>query len=212
MIIWGSLLLYAETGLASQQVGTLTIRRVYPQAIPAVVGETPKLQFFLLSDADDLVAQIVRLQEQSKPELEPLVQQYMLCAEQLIRIASRRDQERQPEYAQLLQSFQAAEAQIQMVLARYRAQIDRVLQAHLVNVQTGNLELDHAAFREIVPGAYRLYVVMTFATTTLRWFEPIIVKGGGCHSVTLTRENLMNPYWTDLNWWSFMNLDFSKHH
>jgi hypothetical protein len=30
--------------------------------------------------------------------------------------------------------------------------------------------------------------------------------------VTLTRNNLKNPYWTDLNWWSFMNLDFSKHH
>ena len=85
-------------------------------------------------------------------------------------------------------------------------------------------------FQNVAPGKYRLYGILAFSTTTLRWFEPIVVKcgvqnsfrkagvqnsfckGGDRPTVYLTRDNIMNPYWTELNWWSFMNLDFSKHH
>jgi hypothetical protein len=111
-----------------------------------------------------------------------------------------------------VQTFKTTEKAIETVLERYRMLIDARLQRDTIKTLTSSYPTVTSQFENVAPGTYRLYGVMTFATTTLRWFEPIVMKGGGRYSITLTRENLLNPYWTDLNWWSFMNLDFSKHH
>jgi hypothetical protein len=116
------------------------------------------------------------------------------------------------EKAQFIQQFREAEQQIEEVLTEYRKPIEILLNNATIVSKTYSSWEESFPFHGIEAGIYRVYAELSFSTTTLHWFEPLQLKGGGDSSVILTRDNLNNPYWTDLNWWSFMNLDFSKHH
>jgi hypothetical protein len=166
------------------------------------------LTLVLLDDTPDLLAQITALQEKSKPELEPLIKQYMYAAEMLGRLALSESEKR----TQFLQQFVEVEQQINIILDGYRKQIDEILESAALLSTTCSSITESCSLSDVVPGNYRIYAELSFSTTMLQWFEPIEVKGGDSVPVNLTRDNLKNPYWTDLNWWSFMNLDFSKHH
>jgi hypothetical protein len=186
---------------------------------------TPIVQISLLSDRNDILSQIENLREQSKVELEPLVKQYMLTAEKLTQLTAKTDadttQTIQQSKKRLSSAFKAIEKEINAVLIHYQAIIDSRIQQNTLETFMLSCSDVSCHFQNVAPGKYRIYGVMTFSTTTLRWFEPVIVKsgvqnsfckGGDRPTVYLTRDNIMNPYWTELNWWSFMNLDFSKHH
>jgi hypothetical protein len=213
MVFIRSPLRAVEAG-SSQDDGEILVTIHYVQDSTVLTRYTPSIQLSLLDDRDPILAHLEQLREQSKGELEPLVKQYMQIAETLTRLAVTADtgHSSQETKAQFVQTFKITEKAIETILERYRMLIDARLQHDTIKTLTTSCSTVTSQFENVAPGAYRLYGVMTFATTTLRWFEPIVVKGGGCYPITLTRENLLNPYWTDLNWWSFMNLDFSKHH
>lgn len=186
---------------------------------------TPIVRISLLSDKNDILSQIENLREQSKVELGPLVKQYMLTAEKLTQLTTKTDadtaQTIQQSKKRLSSAFKAIEKKINAVLTHYQAIIDSRIQQNTLETFTLPCSGVSRQFQNVAPGKYRIYGILTFSTTTLRWFEPIIVKygvqnsfckGGDRPTVYLTRDNIMNPYWTELNWWSFMNLDFSKHH
>ncbi len=167
-----------------------------------------QLAVTLLDDAHDIFAQITALQEESKPALEPVLKRYMYAAEMLGRLPAADAEKR----AQFHQQFSEAETQINRILAGYRQQIYDILDnAALMSTACSSLT-EACSLSGVASGKYRVSAELSFSSTTLRWFEPVEVKGGEAISVSLTRDNLKNPYWTDLNWWSFMNLDFSKHH
>lgn len=191
--------------------GTLVIELVYPQNLETLAQYEPQLEITLLADAGNLSGQINALKEQSKSELEPFVKQYMYAAEALNQI--RDGKIPQQQQTQLMQSFTAAEKRIQQVLERYTPLITDILQRHThQKTHRTPLTTTTLTLRDVAPGQYRVYGVLTYSTTTLTWFEPIYIKGGERRTITLTRDNLHNPYWTELNWWGFINLDFSKHH
>ncbi|PIE35541.1 hypothetical protein CSA56_03815 [candidate division KSB3 bacterium] len=175
---------------------------------------SPRLTLCVLDDRQDIGAYIERLREESKPVLEPLVRRYMLSSEALTRLTVRRDSPAiQKERSRLRADFSSANEDIDSILAYYRRRIDRCIeQAIIRHLAEMPVRSDAIVLRELPPGTYRVYGVISFATTTLHWFEGVTLEGGESHSIILTRTNMMNPYWTDLNWWSFMNLDFSKHH
>lgn len=214
-VIVGSdaLLAFAETTPAAK-FGEITVTLPAAQEIAVLPNAAFSLRLALLDDRENLLAQIEQLKEQSKAELEPLVKEYMYAAGVLTQLAAQSEAEptaRQTQ-AQRLKAFKTAEQQIAAVLAHYRTRIEARLQQNTLQTRTFSARTGNARFERVAPGQYRLLAALTFATTTLRWFEPILVKGGDRPTVRLTRANLMNPYWTDLNWWSFINLDFSKHH
>jgi hypothetical protein len=209
-------LLYAETHV-TQTSGEIAVNIYYGKDTALSTKYTPAIHLYLLNDKDNILAQIEQLKEQSKAELERLIKQYMLAAEMLTQLAVKTGTESITQHTkdQLSEDFKVNKKRIDAVLEHYQTAIDTLIEQHTLQTHTTSVpRITHHAsrIRNIAPGKYRLYGVMTFATTTLRWFEPIVVKGGDRHTVYLTRDNLMNPYWTDLNWWSFMNLDFSKHH
>lgn len=175
---------------------------------PATHEEGMQLRVALLDDTTDLLAHITRLQEDSKKGLEPLVKRYIHAAEMLTQLRAATAEEKAP----IIQRFRRAERQIDDILSSYRQQIDQLLERATLNMYTASTLDESFVFSGIPSGNYRVYAELMFSTTTLRWFESVSVKGGDDGSVNLTRDNLKNPYWTDLNWWSFMNLDFSKHH
>ena len=173
--------------------------------------EQSRITAFLLDDQHDLSGQLLEWREESKAQLEPLVKDYMYTAELLTHLAvqGKRTEERK----RALLSFREVERHIQGILDGYAAQIDRLFQEKTFQIrQEEERAVKHIEFHELPPGNYRVYVVLTFATTALHWFEALTIKGGDTVLCTLTRENLNNPYWTELNWWKFINLDFSKHH
>jgi hypothetical protein len=194
------------TGVTAENRLDIPVHVSYHQPLPQ---DDFQLTLVLLDDTHDLLAQITALQEKSKPELEPLIKQYMYAAEMLGRLAVSESEKR----TQFQQQFADVEQQINNILAGYRQQIDGVLEAAmLASVTCSSLKTD-CLLSEIKQGKYRVHAELSFSTTTLRWFEPVdLIKGGDNVTVMLTRDNLNTPYWTDLNWWSFMNLDFSKHH
>lgn len=200
--------------IAEESLDSGKIRVMLTYAVPPDILEKsrPTLQFVLLSDHDDIVSQIEALKEESKNELEPLVKDYMHAAETLTMFAVKGEQTDTQEKERIVNVFENTERRIKDVLALYHLRIDALLQQHRIVTKTVSSLHAGGAFTLVQPGKYRVYAVLRFSTTTLRWFEPVEVKGGGCHTIVLTRENLMNPYWTDLNWWGFMNLDFSIHH
>jgi hypothetical protein len=204
---------HTETG-SSQNSGEIIVNLYYGMDPAVLTRYPPTIQLSLLDDRENILAQIEQLREQSKVELEPVVKQYMQTAETLIQLTMKTRAGQAPQHTreQLVNTFKTTEQNIEAVLERYRPII--AARIHQATIETFTLSdpTVNAQFGNVAPGPYRIYGVMTFATTTLRWFEPIEVKGGDRSTVNLTRANMMNPYWTDLNWWSFMNLDFSKHH
>ncbi|GAK56072.1 hypothetical protein U27_03034 [Candidatus Vecturithrix granuli] len=191
--------------------GELVIEVLYPPDIETLAKYDPQFQITLLADDEDILGQIKRLQDQSKPELEPLVKQYMYAAEALNQFKNGKITDQQQ--AQLMQSFTVAEKRIQQVLERYTALITVLLQRYThQKIPNAPFATTILTLRDVAPGHYRVYGVLTYTTTTLAWFEPVHIKGGERRTITFTRDNLHNPYWTELNWWSFVNLDFSKHH
>lgn len=191
---------------AAGECQDIAVHVEYGQPLP---DDDIQVHLTLLDDAADLQAQFTALQEESKPTLEPLIQRYMLAVERLSRLA--------PEQAEARRRLhqQAAEAEdgIQATLTAYRRQLDALLDEAALRRQSCASLTEACVLSGAAPGAYRLYAEVAVATTRLRWFEPLtITKGGDALSVRLTRDNLQNPYWTDLNWWRFLNLDFSKHH
>lgn len=211
IILTGAMFGYA-TSSECEGKGELVVELLYPQELETLAQYEPRLEITLLADDNNLLGQINALQNQSKPELEPLVKHYMYAAEALNQLRTREIPDQQQQ-EQLMQSFTAAEKCIQQVFERYTPLITDLLQRqthqkiHKTPLATTTLTL-----KDIEPGQYRVYGVLTYTTTTLTWFEPVHIKGGECRTITFTRDNLHNPYWTELNWWSFVNLDFSKHH
>jgi hypothetical protein len=179
--------------------------------LPNFSWEQSRIKVFLLDDRHNLSRQLTDLQEESKAQLEPLIKEYMYTAELLTRLAAQK--EKAEERTEALLSFHEQETQIQRVLDGYAAQIDRIFQEQTLQIRREEGQaVERIEFHDIPPGKYRVYAVLTFATTTLQWFEALSIEGGDTVLCALTRENRHNPYWTDLNWWSFINLDFSKHH
>lgn len=204
-LIWGAAL-SRDASAAENCQGAVEVRVAYNVPLPE--GGV-RLTLTLLDDADDVLARITALQEASKPELEPLIKRYMHAAEMLSRLSQAASEQR----AQFRQQFDEAETHISHILARYHQQLRRIVEHAAVASQTCAALVADCRLADVKPGQYRLLAELSFSTTTLRWFEPVEVKGGDSPvSVLLTRDNLKNPYWTDLNWWSFLNLDFSKHH
>ena len=216
--------LYAESFI-SPDSGEITVEIDCGKDMTLFTKYTPIVRISLLSDKNDILSQIENLREQSKVELEPLVKQYMLTAEKLTQLTAKTDvdtaQTIQRSKKRLFIDFKEVGEKIDAVLQHYQTTIDSLIEQN--TLQTLSISSSRATyqFSNIAAGKYRIYGVMTFSTTTLRWFEPIVVKcgvqnsfcqGGDRPTVYLTRDNIMNPYWTELNWWSFMNLDFSKHH
>ena len=173
--------------------------------------EQSRITLFLLDDRQDLSRQLTEWREESKAQLEPLIKKYMYCAELLTRLAGQ--QERTDEKTRALLAFHEQETQIQRLLNDYSARIDQIFQEQTLQIRRENgRAAERIEFYDIPPGKYRVYAILTYATTTFQWFEALSLEGGDTVSCALTRENLKNPYWTDLDWWSFINLDFSKHH
>jgi len=205
---------YAETP-ESQDSGEIVVKIHYKESAALFTRYDARIHLSLLIDDEDLLSQIELLREQSKPELEPLIKQYMYTAETLTQFALKNKNVRdtQQKKEQFMKVFTTTQKRIHTVLAQYKAVIKSIIQRHtLRTLHDKSAFSDQLQFSELSAGRYRVYGALTFATTSLTWFEPIHVKGGGRYTVTLTRENMMNPDWTELNWWSFMNLDFSKHH
>lgn len=199
---------------SASSTGTITVR-LGNDMLTAIASEPEAvLQLTLLADDDDLLADIETLREQSKLELEPLMKRYMYAADALVKLSSDADlnEEERQERTRLHEVYQNTDAQIQSILNRYRGDIEHQLRTHTLDTATLSLKYSDVHTFQCRPGRYRMYAVLTFSTTTLTWFDAIIVQGGDRHSLKLTREGLMNPFWTDLDWWSFINLDFSKHH
>jgi hypothetical protein len=213
LIAWNSPFSYSETTVLANS-GEVIVNLDYGKDTAGLTRYPPAIQLSLLDDRENIFAQIEQLREQSKAELEPLVKQYMQTAEALTQLAVKTNTGQSARHTRerLLNAFKTTEKNIQMVLEHYRTLITARIQQDTIETLTLPDPTVNGQFGNVTPGRYRIYGVMTFATTTLRWFEPIVVKGGDRHTVDLTRENMTNPYWTDLNWWSFMNLDFSKHH
>lgn len=184
------------------------------QADPAVFREyDAHIALYLLDDNDDTFTQIEALREQSKAELEPVIKQYMLTVEALNQVASQKKKGLNPEKDRLLSTFKVIEEQVGLILEEYKERIDKLIQGHILQTIRMKFPVSEPLwFKELFPGKYRVYGELTFSTTRLRWFEPLIIRGGDSYTIIFTRQNMQNPYWTELNWWSFMNLDFSKHH
>ena len=136
----------------------------------------------------------------------------MRVTEALTKLATTARETHQAQQEQLVRRFTILDLHIQEILDAYQVQLDALIKQRTVRTLSCPGITEPCRIADIPPGRYRLYGVVTFSTTTLRWFEAIVLKGGDRPTVILTRENLMNPYWTELNWWSFINLDFSKHH
>jgi len=211
---------HARTG-GPPDSGEIAVNIYYGKDTALFTEYTTTVQLYLLTDDDDILAQIEQLKEQSKAKLEPLVKQYMQAAEKLTQLALEvgTDREKQDEKKRLHNIFTIAEKTLNAILKKYRGVIDSLIEHHTLQTFTMPLSriMHHVSsinhqFENVAPGKYRVYGIMAFSTTTLRWFEHITVKGGDRHTIYLTQDNITNPYWTDLNWWSFMNLDFSKHH
>jgi hypothetical protein len=194
-----------DTAQASRNGQNVCVSVDYP-AVPA--GEPLLFEITLLDDSTDLAVRLTTLQNESKPLLEPLVKDYMYAAEYLTRIAASTSEEK----TRFLRQFRTSEQQIERILDTYHQQLETLLeQAAIISQQAPTVD-EALCLPGVSSGVYRVYAELSFSTTQLRWFEALQVKGGGDASVTLTRDNLKNPYWTDLNWWKFINLDFSKHH
>jgi hypothetical protein len=204
-LIIASLEAFQSNAFSAENRLDIPVAVSYNQPLPQ---DDLQLTLLLLDDTHDLLAQMTALQEKSKPELEPLIKQYMYAAEILGRLAVSESKKR----TQFQQQFAEVEQQINNILDNYRKQIDAILESAALLSNMCFSITESCFLPDVAPGNYRIYAELSFSTTTLRWFEPIEVKGGDSVPVNLTRDNLKNPYWTDLNWWSFMNLDFSKHH
>ena len=197
--------------VAAELPATVSVQVDIADEFPNIVWEQSRVTVFLLDDHQDLSGLLTELQEESKAQLEPLVKKYMYTAELLTRLAAQR--ERAVEKKQALLSFHKQEAQIQHILDKYTAQIIQLFQKQTLQIRREEgRSVERIEFHDIPSGNYRVYAVLTFATTTLHWFEALNIKGGDTALCVLTRETLNNPYWTELNWWKFINLDFSKHH
>jgi hypothetical protein len=201
-----TIIFLVNAAAAATEQSAIVVQLAYQRPLPE---HELLLRLSVFDDGDDLHARITALQDASKPALEPLVKRYMYAAEMLGYAARSDDADARAAFRR---QFDDAEAQINHILAEYRQQIDAVLaDAHLL-AHTCASAFEPCAVAGVAPGRYRLYAELSFATTTLRWFEAVEVKGGETVSVALTRDNLKNPFWTDLNWWRFLNLDFRKHH
>ncbi|MBD3304762.1 hypothetical protein GF339_00260 [candidate division KSB3 bacterium] len=199
----------------SKHTGEVLITVQYEGGAEFLARYQPRLTVSLLDDRDDLLTQIERLREASKGELEPLMRQYMYLAESLTQIALQQapPQQKVQKQAQIADRFHRIEQKLSHVLTQYRTRIASLLRKHTLRTLPAKpLSAAPRRFKAIPPGRYRIYTVLRFATTTLTWFEPVQIQGGDRPNILLTRENMRNPDWTELNWWSFMNLDFSKHH
>ncbi len=205
--------LYAED-MPEHACPPLTIVLDENEYAPEIARHHPSFHVLLIADNEDILAQIESLKEQSKPALEPVIREYMLAVEALTRLAAsqKREQGSEQQKQALRARFYSADTKLTTILAGYRQQIDDLLQQNTVQTLVSLVSSDPLLVAGIPSGKYRIYGRVMFATTTFHWFEPVIIQGGECRTMTLTRENMTNPYWTDLNWWSFMNLDFSKHH
>lgn len=186
----------------------------HDQADPAVFRKyDAHIALYLLDDQDDIFTQIEALREQSKAELEPVIKQYMLTVEALNQVASQKKKGLNPEKDRLLSRFKAIEGQVDLLLEQYKERIDTLIEGHILQTIRMEFPVSKAlCFKDLLPGKYRVYGELTFSTTRLRWFKALIIRGGDSYTIIFTRQNMQNPYWTELNWWSFMNLDFSKHH
>ena len=185
--------------------GTVIIE-LAPDGLPPL--EHARLSAALMDDADDLLAQIMAWRDASKPALEPLIKQYMRSVERLMQLSAGSSDERQ----RLSADTAVFEAQTYAILERYRLQIRGLLASHTLKRREMAAVSLPMRLDGMSPGRYRVHVILTVETTQFHWFEPIQLQGGDRLAIRLTRENVKNPDWTDFNWWSFMNLDFSKHH
>ena len=219
-ILTNTFLMYAAN-VTPQDSGEISVNVRYGEDPALLTKYHPILQCYLLTDSSDILSQIEQLKEQSKAQLEPLIKQYMLVAETLSQITlnAPTDKEKQAEKNRLHKMFNKTEKTINNILEQYRAVIDSIIHHHTIRTCTMSLssvspQLSTLScqFRHIPSGGYRIYGVLIFSTTKLTWFEPVSIKGGDSYTVNLNRDNIKNPDWTELNWWSFMNLDFSKHH
>lgn len=206
VIIFFCFLGVREDGLELAALDSAVIIELAPDGLPPLANA--HLSAALIDDADDTLAQMMAWRDASKPALEPLIKRYMYVVERLTqRSVAANSNERQ----RLAAEVRALEAQKEALLTPYRRQIRELLELHTLK----RLEMTAASLPmrfDAPPGRYRLHVILTVETTQFHWFEAIQLQGGDRLAIRLTRENLKNPDWTDVNWWSFMNLDFSKHH
>lgn len=206
------LFLHDAAIFANQPTGELIVTVRYDEQADILRMNHAEIRLQLLDDRADLLAQIEALRQQSKAELEPVIKAYMYAAGALTRLASQNSPEQQSQQEQLSRTFKASEQQLYAILARYRESIRTIMQRDMVQTHALSASTGTISLKKLASGSYRVFVIATFATTRLIWFESVTIKGGDRLRIELTRNNLKNPYWTDLNWWSFINLDFSKHH
>ena len=195
-----------EEGLEPGACDGAVIIELVPDGLPPLANA--RLSAALMDDADDLLGQIMAWRDASKPALEPLIKQYMRSVERLIQLPAGSSDERQ----RLIADTAVLEAQTYAILERYRLQIRGLLASHTLKWREMAAVSLPVCLDGMSPGKYRVHVILTVETTQFHWFEPIQLQGGDRLAIRLTRENVKNPDWTDVNWWSFMNLDFSKHH
>ena len=180
-----------------------------PEGVPPLDIADARLSVALIDDSSDVLAQIDAWREASKPTLEPLIKRYMYLAERLAQLTNAADSH---ERQRLGAEMRELETQKDKALTAYRANIRTLLAAQTkkrIDVAVDSLPVTLEA---LSPGAYRAHVILTVKTTQFHWFEPFHIQGGDRLAIRLSREHIKNPDWTDFNWWSFMNLDFSKHH
>ena len=178
-----------------------------PDGLPPL--RNARLSAALMDDADDLLGQIMAWRDASKPALEPLIKRYMHAVERLAQRSNAADSD---ERQRLAAEVRSLEAQQEALLTTYRRQIGDLLASHTLKRREMAAVSLPMCLDGMSPGKYRIHVILTVETTQFHWFEPIQLQGGDRLAIRLTRENVKNPDWTDFNWWSFMNLDFSKHH
>ncbi len=214
--IFVACLLLHAIGVVSyaEMPGDVSVSVRISEDMPDIDTYLPRMMLYVLNDQDNIEAHIEQWKEESKDILEPLVRQYMLTAETLLHVTSRAHSlEVQKEQARLLSQFASVKQAIESYLTDYRQRIEHLIDHYTVRrVNVMSAGPDAIVLCGFPPGKYRIYGIVSFATTTLRWFEAVTLKGGDRQNIVFTRENMTNPYWTDLDWWSFMNLDFSKHH
>jgi len=212
---WVLILLLCFLGVRQEAVeeppaldGSILIELV-PDGLPPLNSADARLSVALIDDSDDLLAQIDAWRETSKLALEPLIKRYMYLAERLTQSASAADSE---ERERLKTEIRSLEAQKDALLKAYCVKIQKLLASQTrkrLDVAADSLPVTLEA---VSPGVYRAHVILAVQTTQYHWFEPFRIQGGDRLAIRLSRENVKNPDWTGFNWWSFMNLDFSKHH
>lgn len=215
LMTWIFILLLCFLGVSNEAVeepaafdGSVLIE-LAPEGLPPLDVADARLSVALIDDSGDVLAQIDAWREASKPTLEPLIKRYMYLAERLAQPSNGADSQ---ERLHLGAEMRVLEAQKEEVLNAYHVKIHNLLTSQTkkrIDVAVDSLP---AAFEALSPGAYRAYATLTVKTTQFHWFEPFYIQGGDGLTIQFTRNNVKNPDWTDVNWWSFMNLDFSKHH